>query len=141
LMFDVIEQQSSTDAPPASQREVLETVQPLVSELMQRHKRKRRLWYPSELLPADEQMSDEQLRNLQQLPERARGLPDAVRVSLALNLLTEEGLPHFHRLISYYLGPDSVWAKWNSMWTAEEDRHGCVIRDYVRAARLYQSSE
>lgn len=123
------------------QHEVLENLQPLVSDLMRRHKRKRRLWYPSDLLPADEHMSDDQLRDLEALPERARGLPDAVRVSLALNLLTEEGLPHFHRLVSSYLGPDSVWAKWNSMWTAEEDRHGCVIRDYVRAARIYKSAE
>ena len=23
------------------------------------------------------------------------------------------------------------------MWTAEEDRHGCVLRDYVRDGRLF----
>lgn len=140
-MPDTLVQQRTKAVLGPNQREVLENLQPLVSDLTRRHKRKRRLWYPSELLPADEQMSHQQLRDLETLPERARGLPDAVRVSLALNLLTEEGLPHFHRLISYYLGPDSVWAKWNSMWTAEEDRHGCVIRDYVRAARLYHSTE
>lgn len=117
-------------SPVASRCEVLAELEPLVAQLTERHLRKRKLWYPSELMP------EPPLQELAALRERARGLPDAVRVSLALNLLTEEGLPHFHRLIATYLGQDSVWAKWNNLWTAEEDRHGCVLRDYVRDARL-----
>ena len=69
--------------------------------------------------------------------EAARGLPDGVRVALALNLLTEEGLPHFHRLIATHLGNESPWSDWNNLWTAEEDRHGCALRDYVRDARVF----
>ncbi len=54
------------------------------------------------------------------------------RVALALNLLTEEGLPHFHRLLAAYLGGDTFWSKWTNLWTAEEDRHGAVLHDYAR---------
>jgi acyl-[acyl-carrier-protein] desaturase len=86
-------------------------------------------------------MDQENKRLVDALPENARGLPDEVRVSVALNLLTEEGLPHFHRLLSTYLGPDSMYARWNRLWTAEEDRHGGVIRDYTRAARIFNSKE
>ena len=60
---------------------------------------------------------------IERIRERARGISDAVRVSVALGLLTEEGLPHFHRILSLYLGDESVWLKWNFLWTAEEDRH------------------
>jgi len=55
---------------------------------------------------------------------------------LCLNTLTEEGLPHFHRLISQYLGADSIWSKWNNLWTAEEDRHGAILHDYSRDSRI-----
>jgi len=104
---------------------------------MARHIEQRKLWMPSDLLPASEQMTAEQERELRELPDRVRGIPDAVRVSLALNLLTEEGLPHFHRLIAVYMGSGNAWARWNFLWTAEEDRHGCVLHDYVRDTRLF----
>jgi acyl-[acyl-carrier-protein] desaturase len=55
-----------------------------------------------------------------------------------LNLLTEEGLPHFHRLLAVYLGDESFWRSWNNLWTAEEDRHGQVLHDYARDTRLLQ---
>lgn len=147
-MAALMQQPSSTDAGPAlrSRYEVLRSLEPLAAQLTERHLRKRKLWYPSELLPADEQQVQSSLEEQEALRGRARTLPDAVRVSLALNLLTEEGLPHFHRLIATYLGSaggvgashyDSVWMRWNNLWTAEEDRHGCVLRDYVRDARLF----
>lgn len=130
--------QSATEHKLNAQAEVLASLEPLAGELMARHIDERRLWFPSEFLPADEGMTDEQERDKAALPERARGLPDAVRVSLALNLLTEEGLPHFHRLVAVYLGSDNAWSRWNYMWTAEEDRHGCVLHDYVRDARVFR---
>jgi hypothetical protein len=117
--------------------EAMATLEPLADQLMARHKEKRRLWFPGDFLPANEQMTDEQARDMAELPERARGMPDAVRVALALNLLTEEGLPHFHRLLAVTMGSDNAWSRWNYMWTAEEDRHGCALHDYVRDARLF----
>ncbi|MGH2568031.1 MAG: acyl-ACP desaturase, partial [Bacteroidota bacterium] len=121
-----------------SKAEVLHSLSPLVESLMEDHIEKRRLWFPSDFLPADEQMSDDEEAKEKALRERARGINDAVRVSVTLNLLTEEGLPHFHRLLATHLGDDSIWSKWNYMWTAEEDRHGDILRDYARAARLFK---
>ena len=31
-----------------------------------------------------------------------------------------------------YLGDDSHWRNWNNLWTAEEDRHGTVLSEYMR---------
>lgn len=135
------ETKTDTGIIKPERQEVLKELDPLVGSLMERHHKKRRLWYPSELLPADEQINDEDRRLLEELPANARALPDEARIALALNLLTEEGLPHFHRLVSTYLGSDSMFARWNRLWTAEEDRHGAVIRDYTRAARIYNACE
>jgi acyl-[acyl-carrier-protein] desaturase len=121
--------------------EVLEAVEPQVHEMMDLHRRKRRLWFSSDFLPADEQTGEEEERLLTRLRERARGLRDSVRVAVALGLLTEEGLPHFHRLLAKHLGEESVWHQWNRMWTAEEDRHGVILHDYARDARLFKSRE
>ncbi len=121
--------------------EVLRHLEPEVEVLMEQHLAKRRLWMPNDFLPADEAMDEDALRAAAALRERARGVPDAVRVAVVLNLLTEEGLPHFHRLLDRYLGGKSVWKTWNFMWTAEEDRHGAILRDYARDARLFRFRE
>jgi acyl-[acyl-carrier-protein] desaturase len=119
------------------QLEVLAAMEGFIRKQIDAHLSRRKLWFPNELQPADAGASPEDEALLTRLREAAKGIPAAVLVALALNLLTEEGLPHFHRLIATHLGNDSPWCQWNNMWTAEEDRHGCAIRDYVRDARLY----
>ncbi len=114
--------------------EVLADLEGDVAQMMEVHEQKRPLWFPSELLaPPPETDPDQWVKELR---ERARGISLPMRVALALNLLTEEGLPHFHRLLAQYLGPDSFWSKWTNLWTAEEDRHGAILHDYVRDTRL-----
>lgn len=114
--------------------EVLADLEPDVVELMQSHEAKRVLWFPSELLAPPPDTDPD--RYVSELRERARGISLPARVALCLNTLTEEGLPHFHRLISQYLGPDSIWSRWNNLWTAEEDRHGTILHDYTRDSRI-----
>ena len=115
--------------------EVLGDLEQVVADLMQAHEAKRPLWFPSELLSPAPDTDPE--RHLTDLRKRARGISDAARVAVGLNLLTEEGLPHFHRLLAKYLDAGSFWAKWNYLWTAEEDRHGAVLHDYARDALLF----
>jgi acyl-[acyl-carrier-protein] desaturase len=117
-----------------SKLEVLQDLEGKVRELMEIHERKRELWFPADLVgPAADECPDTHLTKLR---KQASGIPDPARAALALNLLTEEGLPHFHRLLAVYLGDDSFWRRWNNLWTAEEDRHGQVLHDYARDTRL-----
>jgi acyl-[acyl-carrier-protein] desaturase len=119
----------------AAKMEVLADLETLVGTLMEVHERKRVLWFPSELLaPAPD---TDPVRHIADLRERARGIPDPARVALALNLLTEEGLPHFHRILAVYLGDESHWGRWNNLWTAEEDRHGAILHDYSHDAQIF----
>lgn len=114
--------------------EVLRDLEAKVLELMAQHELKRPLWFPSELLGPKPGEDPDQ--HVSELRKRAQGIPDPARAALALNMLTEEGLPHFHRLLAVHLGDDSHWRAWNNLWTAEEDRHGVILHDYIRDARI-----
>jgi len=127
-----------TIAQPAAETlakvEVLADLEEVVHALMDVHEAKRILWFPSELLaPPPDTDPDAHGRALR---ERARGIGLPARIALAVNLLTEEGLPHFHRLLAVYLGGDTFWSRWTNLWTAEEDRHGAVLHDYTRESRI-----
>jgi acyl-[acyl-carrier-protein] desaturase len=125
---------TSIEAETLAKVEVLADLESVVHDLMVVHEAKRVLWFPSELLaPAPDTDPD---RHIRELRERARGISMPGRVALALNLLTEEGLPHFHRLLAVYLGSDSFWSRWTNLWTAEEDRHGAVLHDYARDSQI-----
>ncbi|HEY2849135.1 MAG TPA: acyl-ACP desaturase [Gemmatimonadaceae bacterium] len=125
----------SNDKETLAKVEVLGDLEPVVDKLMEAHESKRVLWYPSELLSPPEDQDPHAHRAA--LRERARGIHDSARVAVGLNLLTEEGLPHFHRLLAQYTDADSFWRKWNYLWTAEEDRHGAVLHDYARDSDLF----
>lgn len=125
---------SIVDYETMAKVEVLADLEPDVNVLMEQHEAKRLLWFPSDLLSPDPDTDPDLF--VKQLRERAEGISLPARVALCLNTLTEEGLPHFHRLISQYLGADSIWSKWNNLWTAEEDRHGAILHDYTRDSRI-----
>lgn len=137
----ILQTENNVAKETMSKVEVLHHLEAKVKEWIEVHILKRNLWFSSDFLPADEKMNDDQENNINKLRERVKGIKDGVRVAAALNLLTEEGLPHFHRIIAQHLGDKSFWSKWNNMWTAEEDRHGGVLRDYARDGRLFSFRE
>lgn len=132
-----VKTENSESKENESKSEVLASLEHKVKEWIDQHLEKRKLWFSSDYLPADEKNTDDNEKAILKLRERVRAIKDSARVAIGLNLITEEGLPHFHRLLAKYLGDESFWSKWNNMWTAEEDRHGGVLRDYARDSRLF----
>jgi acyl-[acyl-carrier-protein] desaturase len=51
------------------------------------------------------------------------------------NLLTEDNLPSYHREIAMNFSMDGPWGWWVNRWTAEENRHGIALRDYLLVTR------
>src|SRR3546814_787228 len=94
--------------------EVLISIEDIVVQQAALHVEKRRLWFPNDLMSADAKMDAAADSELLRIRDAARGLSDTVRVAVALNLLTEEGLPHFHRLIATYLGNSGPWRPWQT---------------------------
>ena len=117
-----------------SKIEVLADLETTVGLLIAEHEARRELWWPSDLMGPEED-GDPHVAEAE-LQKNAQGLSDPCRIAIALNLITEEGLPHFHRLLAVHFGDDTFWRQWQNLWTAEEDRHGVVLHDYCRVTRI-----
>ncbi|MBM4507380.1 acyl-ACP desaturase [Rhodococcus hoagii] len=63
-------------------------------------------------------------------PEQSR-LDEVAKAAMITNLLTEDNLPSYHREIAENFSQDGAWGTWVGRWTAEENRHGIVMRDYL----------
>lgn len=57
------------------------------------------------------------------------------------NLLTEDNLPSYHREIAMNFSMDGPWGFWVNRWTAEENRHGIALRDYLVVTRAIDPVE
>ena len=88
-------------------------------------------WLPHEYVPW------EQGRDFASLPweETQSVLSAPVRAAVALNLLTEDNLPGYHSTLAALYGDRDPWRAWLDRWTAEEGRHGIVLRDYLVVTR------
>ncbi|GAC70473.1 acyl-ACP desaturase [Gordonia soli] len=59
---------------------------------------------------------------------------EARAATLAL-LLTKDNLPSYHRVIALYFPAFSEWRQLVGVWTAEDNRHAIVLRDYLVVTR------
>ena len=119
--------------------ELLNVLEPTAAKLYDRHMGVAKEWFPHEYMPWS--------RGRDFDPERPWSpddadfgdggwkLPEAVRISLFVNLLTEDNLPYYTRDIHSVFGGDSAYGAWARNWTAEEGRHAIVIRDYLTVTR------
>jgi acyl-[acyl-carrier-protein] desaturase len=110
----------------------LTELEPTAGELLDRHLEQAKEWFPHELVPWGRGRDFE--ADYEWSPEETN-LPDEVRSSLFVNLLTEDNLPYYFRTIEAMFGRDSSWGEWVRRWTAEEGRHSIVIRDYLTVTR------
>mgnify|MGYP001232501957 CR=1 FL=1 len=113
---------------------LLEHLGPTAERLLDRHLATAKEWFPHEFVPwgrgRDFATGDE-------WDPSAYAMPDAVRSALYVNLLTEDNLPYYFHTIDNHFGKDrdSAFRIWNRRWTAEENRHAIVMRDYFMVTR------
>ena len=121
-----------THAPMMDANAFLAELEPVTARLLDRHLAQTKEWFPHQLVPYSRGQDFEP--DYEWSPEDTR-LPDEVRSSLFVNLLTEDNLPYYFRTIEAMFGRDSAWGEWSRRWTAEEGRHSIVIRDYLTVTR------
>jgi acyl-[acyl-carrier-protein] desaturase len=126
-----------TASPTTS--ETLRDIEPSVAALLSAHTGKAEQWWPSEMLPRAYRPED--ARRLAQMQANAAGIPPAARACIALNLVTEEGLPLFHRTLAELLPRGAHFWTWLHRWTAEEDRHAHVISAYTSLTGILDEIE
>ena len=107
-------------------------LEPEAGRLLERHLAVATEWFPHDLVPY----------RLGRDFDREPWTPDqpslsgVARTSFEVNLLTEDNLPSYHRLIHGMFGDgDGAWISWIGRWTAEEGRHAIVLRDYLTVTR------
>jgi acyl-[acyl-carrier-protein] desaturase len=118
-----------------SQTELLHELEPVVAVELDRHNSVAKEWFPHEYIPWSEGRDFDGIYGGQAWQDGDSKIPEAVRVSLIVNLLTEDNLPSYHHEIASTFGRDGAWGTWVHRWTAEEDRHGTALRDYLTVTR------
>lgn len=95
-------------------------------------------WQPTEFLPNPAQNFDDFTEEVRALRHRTSDLPDEYLVVLVGDMVTEEALPTYQSMINRLDGvkdetgaSTSPWAIWTRAWTAEENRHGDLLKTYL----------
>ena len=111
---------------------LLAEIEPAVAQLLDRHLAVAKEWFPHEYIPYS---LGRDYDKEPWTPDQPR-LTGVAQTAFEVNLLTEDNLPSYHRLIhSIFSKGDGAWKNWVNRWTAEEGRHAIVIRDYLIVTR------
>lgn len=96
------------------------------------------LWQPQDFLPDPAQPFDAFTEQVRELRNRTAELPDEYFVVLVGDMITEDALPTYQTMINTLDGvrdetgaSPNPWAMWTRSWTAEENRHGDLLRTYL----------
>jgi acyl-[acyl-carrier-protein] desaturase len=119
---------------------LLHELEPVVETNLNRHLRMCKNWNPHDYVPWSDGKNYYALGGKDWNPEQSR-LSDVAQTAMVVNLLTEDNLPSYHREIAMSFGMDGAWGQWVNRWTAEENRHGIAIRDYLVVTRAIDPVE
>ncbi|WP_422615796.1 acyl-ACP desaturase [Nocardia jejuensis] len=114
--------------------QLLRELEPVAEQNLDRHLSMAKEWHPHDYVPWDEGRNFAAMGGTDWAPGESR-LGEVARAAMITNLLTEDNLPSYHRLISDAFSRDGTWRTWVDRWTAEENRHGIAIRDYLVVTR------
>jgi acyl-[acyl-carrier-protein] desaturase len=113
---------------------LLTELEPVVAENLDRHLGLAQEWHPHDYVPWSQGRDFAFLGGEDWSPEQSR-LDETAKAAMFTNLLTEDNLPSYHREIATRFGRDGAWGTWVGRWTAEENRHGVALRDYLVVTR------
>ncbi|NNH69288.1 acyl-ACP desaturase [Nocardia uniformis] len=117
-----------------TQHQILTELEPVAETALNRHLSMAKDWHPHDYVPWDEGRNFAMLGGVDWEPEQSR-LSEVAKAALITNLLTEDNLPSYHREIADNFSRDGAWGTWVGRWTAEENRHSVVLRDYLVVTR------
>jgi len=130
-----------SEIDPQIQSRLIRDLEPVVAVELERHIATTKDWYPHEYVPWSEGRTFAGPLNGDAWEAKDSKLTPIAQDSLVLNLLTEDNLPSYHTEIAFSMGRDGAWNSWLNRWTAEEARHGIVLRDYLMATRGVDPNE
>ncbi|KUI11531.1 acyl-ACP desaturase [Mycobacterium sp. GA-1285] len=113
---------------------LLHELEPVVEKYLNRHLAMRKDWNPHDYIPWSDGKNYYALGGQDWDPDQSQ-LSEVAQVAMIQNLLTEDNLPSYHREIAMNMSMDGAWGQWVNRWTAEENRHGIALRDYLVVTR------
>ncbi len=120
--------------------QLLHELEPVVEKQINRHLSMRKDWNPHDYIPWSDGKNFYALGGQEWDPEQSK-LSEVARIAMITNLLTEDNLPSYHREIAMNFSMDGPWGYWVNRWTAEENRHGIALRDYLLVTRAVDPIE
>ncbi|MDV2476591.1 acyl-ACP desaturase [Rhodococcus zopfii] len=114
--------------------ELLRELEPVAEDNVNRHLSMAKDWHPHDYVPWDDGRNFAALGGVDWDPEQS-ALSETAKAAMITNLLTEDNLPSYHREIAEHFGFDGAWGTWVGRWTAEENKHSVVMRDYLVVTR------
>ncbi|MEU7764408.1 acyl-ACP desaturase [Nocardia sp. NPDC049190] len=114
-------------------RELLESLAVDVELNLRKHVEAAEGWQPHEFVPWDDGRNFAFLGGTDWEPEQSELSADA-KLALTVCVLIADNLPSYHREIGKYLRTGAWW-RWVGRWTAEENRHEIMIRNYLMVTR------
>ena len=120
--------------------QLLHELEPVVEQNLNRHLSMTKDWNPHDYIPWSDGKNYYALGGADWDPEESK-LSEVAQVAMVQNLLTEDNLPSYHREIAMNFGMDGAWGSWVNRWTAEENRHGIALRDYLVVTRAIDPVE
>ncbi|MFE3543630.1 acyl-ACP desaturase [Nocardia sp. NPDC059177] len=114
-------------------RELLEALADVVEINLNHHIEVAEGWQPHEFVPWADGRNFAFLGGTDWTPEQSELSATAV-LALTVSVLVADNLPSYHRELGKNLrtGP---WWRWVGRWTAEENRHEILIRNYLMVSR------
>lgn len=103
-------------------------------EIAEDHQAAASPWNPHDWVPWDDGRNFAFLGGEDFDPSQAT-LSDEVRAGLLALLLTKDNLPSYHRVLAKHFPAFSDWRQLVGVWTAEDNRHAIVLRDYLVVRR------
>ena len=126
--------------PDPQDLDLLRELEPVVEKYMNRHLSVHKPWNPHDYIPWSDGKNFYALGGQDWEPGQSK-LTDVAQVAMVQNLMTEDNLPSYHREIAMSFGMDGAWGQWVNRWTAEENRHGIALRDYLVVTRAVDPVE
>ncbi|XP_019251468.1 PREDICTED: LOW QUALITY PROTEIN: stearoyl-[acyl-carrier-protein] 9-desaturase 6, chloroplastic-like [Nicotiana attenuata] len=131
--------QMITHSMPPEKLQVFKSLEPWVTQsVLPLLKPVENSWQPNDLLPDPSQPSDEFVDQVRALRKRTCELSEDYLVVVVGDMITEEALPTYQTWINSLDGvrddtmsSSSPWAIWSRGWSAEENRHGDLLRTYL----------
>ncbi|MGO4616213.1 acyl-ACP desaturase [Nocardia sp. 2YAB30] len=114
-------------------RELLESLAMDVELNLRKHVDVADGWQPHDFVPWDDGRNFAFLGGVDWEPEQSE-LNDVTKLALTVSVLIADNLPSYHREVGKYLRTGAWW-RWVGRWTAEENRHEIMIRNYLMVTR------